>query len=208
MLTFANAFASMPLVAIIRGVTPDEVLDIATAVHDAGILIVEVPLNSPAPLDSIARLQAMRGKMVFGAGTVVETPQVDAVVAAGGTIIVSPNTDPAVIRRALDHGAVPLPGVATATDAFAAVAAGARTLKLFPAATYGAGHLKALASVLPHEVVLVPVGGVGPAQMADWWAAGARGFGLGSDLYRPGMSAAEVGRRAKAAVSAIRALTM
>jgi hypothetical protein len=108
--------------------------------------------------------------------------------------------------RAIALGAVPMPGVATATESFAALAAGARILKLFPAASYGAGHLKALGAVLPPDAVLLPVGGVGPAQMAEWWAAGARGFGLGSDLYRPGMIAAEVGQRAAAAVAAMRAL--
>ena len=206
MLSYADAFAAMPLVGILRGVSPVEVCAIAEAMHDAGISIVEVPLNSPYPLDSIARLQALRGRIVSGAGTVITTDDVDAVVEAGGEIIVSPNTDPDVIRQAIAHGATPLPGVATATEAFAALAAGARVLKLFPAATYGAGHVKALGAVLPANTVLVPVGGVGPAQMADWWAAGARGFGLGSDLYRPGMTATDVGMRAAAAVAALRAL--
>lgn len=206
MLSFAKAFAAMPLVGILRGVKPDEVLEIATAVRDAGIGIVEVPLNSPAPLDSIARLQSMRADLVSGAGTVVSVVDVDTVIDAGGSIIVSPNTDAAVIRRAIERGAVPLPGVGTATEAFAALAAGARILKLFPAASYGTGHLKALGAVLPTGATIVPVGGVGPAQMAEWWAAGARGFGLGSDLYRPGMTAAEVGERAAAAVAALRAL--
>jgi 2-dehydro-3-deoxyphosphogalactonate aldolase len=205
-LSLAQAFAAMPIVAILRGVRPDEVISISEAIHAAGIKIVEVPLNSPSPLDSIARLQALREQIVSGAGTVVTAADVDAVVAAGGQIIVAPNTDPAVIGRAIALGAVPMPGVATATESFAALAAGARILKLFPAASYGAGHLKALGAVLPPDAVLLPVGGVGPAQMAEWWAAGARGFGLGSDLYRPGMIAAEVGQRAAAAVAAMRAL--
>lgn len=206
MLSVEQAFAAMPLVAILRGVSPDEVVGIAEAIQAAGIKIVEVPLNSPSPLASIARLQSLRGHIVSGAGTVVTAADVDAVVTAGGQIIVSPNTDPAVIGRAIALGAVPMPGVATATEAFAALAAGARILKLFPAASYGAGHLKALGAVLPPDAVLLPVGGVGPAQMADWWAAGARGFGLGSDLYRPGMSPADVGARAAAAVAALQAL--
>ena len=205
MLNFAQAFAAMPLIGILRGISPGEVVDIAVAIRAAGILIVEVPLNSPAPLDSIGRLQAMRDEIVAGAGTVVTVADVDAVMAAGGQIIVAPNTDPAVIRRAIDCGATPLPGVATATEAFAALAAGARLLKLFPAASYGTGHLQALRAVLPADAVLVAVGGVGPDQMAKWWAAGARGFGLGSELYRPGMTAAEVGERARAAVAALRA---
>jgi len=206
MLSFATAFAEMPLVAILRGVAPDQVVEIAEALHAAGIRIVEVPLNSPQPLDSIARLATLAERMVTGAGTVIRIEDVDTVVAAGGRIIVSPNMDAAVIGRALALGAVPLPGVATASEAFAALAAGADVLKLFPAATYGPAHLKALGAVLPAGVTIVPVGGVGPAQMAEWWAAGARGFGLGSDLYRPGMSAADVGARAAQAVAALRAI--
>lgn len=206
MLSFATAFAEMPLVAILRGVAPDQVVEIAEALHAAGIRIVEVPLNSPQALDSIARLATLAERMVTGAGTVIRIADVDAVVAAGGRIIVSPNMDAAVIGRALALGAVPLPGVATASEALAALAAGAAVLKLFPAATYGPAHLKALGAVLPDGVTIVPVGGVGPAQMAEWWAAGARGFGLGSDLYRPGMSAADVGARAAQAVAALRAI--
>ena len=206
MLSFVTAFAEMPLVAILRGVAPDQVVEIAEALHAAGIRIVEVPLNSPQALDSIARLATLAERMVTGAGTVIRMADVDAVVAAGGSIIVSPNMDAAVIGRALVLGAVPLHGVATASEAFAALAAGAAVLKLFPAATYGPAHLKALGAVLPAGVTIVPVGGVGPAQMAEWWAAGARGFGLGSDLYRPGMSAADVGARAAQAVAALRAI--
>lgn len=206
MLSFDAAFAEMPLVAILRGVRPDEVVEISSALHEAGMRIVEVPLNSPDPLDSIARLGALRDKMVYGAGTVLTEADADAVIDAGGTIIVSPNTDPAVIRRSVERGAEALPGFATASDAFAALKAGARILKLFPAATYGAGHVKALSAVLPASAMIVPVGGVGPGQMAEWWAAGARGFGLGSDLYKPGMSAGDVFARARAAVDAVNAL--
>jgi 2-dehydro-3-deoxyphosphogalactonate aldolase len=205
MLSFDEAFAEMPLVGILRGVRPDEVVEIASALHEAGMRIVEVPLNSPDPLESIARLAAVPD-MIGGAGTVLTPADVDAVVDAGGRIIVSPNTDPAVIRRTVERGAEPLPGFATGSDAFAALGAGARILKLFPAATYGAGHIRALSAVLPPHALLVPVGGVGPAQMAEWWAAGARGFGLGSDLYKPGMSAQDVFARARAAVDAVRAL--
>lgn len=206
MSAFDDAFAETPLVAILRGVRPDEVVAIAQALDAAGVRLVEVPLNSPRPLESIAALTAMRGRMVWGAGTVLEPDQVDAVARAGGTMIVSPNTDPAVIRRTVELGLEPLPGFATATEAFAALAAGARRLKLFPAASYGPAHLKALTAVLPPEAAVIPVGGVGPGQMAAWWAAGARGFGLGSDLYKPGMSAEDVGRRAAAAIQALRAV--
>lgn len=205
-MTFEQAFADMPLVAILRGVRPDEVVAVAETLHDAGVRLVEVPLNSPGPLDSISRLKAMEGRMVWGAGTVLTVAQADAVIDAGGTLIVSPNTDPGVIRRTVERGGVPLPGFATGTEAFAALAAGARHLKLFPAATYGPGHLKALGAVLPNDAVLMPVGGVGPESMGEWWAAGARGFGLGSDVYKPGMTPEQVGARAAAAVAAVRAL--
>lgn len=203
---FDEAFAEMPLVAIIRGVKADEAVAVAEALYDAGVRLVEVPLNSPDPLDSIAALKAFEGRMVWGAGTVLRPGGVDAVVQSGGKLIVSPNVDASVIRRAVEKGAIPMPGFSTPTDAFCAIDAGARHLKLFPAGVFGTGYLKALKDVLPPEVVVAPVGGVGPADMADWWAAGARGFGLGGALYKPGMGADEVGRRAAEAVKAVRAL--
>jgi 2-dehydro-3-deoxyphosphogalactonate aldolase len=206
MLSYEDAFAQMPLVAIIRGVRPDEAVAVSEALYQAGIRMVEVPLNSPEPLESIARLKAMAGRMVWGAGTVLNVAAVDAVIDAGGRLIVSPNTDPRVIRRAVEKGGVPLPGFATVTDAFSAIEAGALNLKLFPASTYGSGHVKALKAVLPSDAVVLPVGGVGPANMAEWWAAGARGFGLGSDIYKPGMTPEQVGQRAAEAVLAIQKL--
>ena len=202
---FQAAFEEAPLVAILRGVRPDEVVSIAEALFAAGLRLVEVPLNSPQPLESISALRQMEGRMIWGAGTVLTPDQVDAVAGVGGRMIVSPNTSPAVIRRTVELGLEPLPGFATATEAFAALDAGARRLKLFPAASYGPDHLKALKAVLPVEAEVIPVGGVGPDQMAAWKAAGARGFGLGSDLYKPGMTADEVGRRASAALTALRA---
>jgi 2-dehydro-3-deoxyphosphogalactonate aldolase len=205
-MTFEEAFAEMPLVAILRGVRPGEVVAIAEALHAAGVRLVEVPLNSPEPLDSIAALKTMEGRMIWGAGTVLRAGGVDAVVQAGGKLIVSPNTESAVIRRAIERGAIPMPGFATASEAFCALEAGARYLKLFPASTYGPGHIKGIKAVLPPEAVLLPVGGVGPSVMAEWWAAGARGFGLGGDLYTPGMTPEEVGKRATAAVAALRPL--
>ncbi|OYU69965.1 MAG: 2-dehydro-3-deoxy-6-phosphogalactonate aldolase [Alphaproteobacteria bacterium PA2] len=205
MITFQSAFEEAPLVAILRGVRPDEVVSIAEVLHETGFRLVEVPLNSPHPLDSIAALRKMEGRMVWGAGTVLEPDQVNAVAAAGGRMIVSPNTNPAVITRAVELGLESLPGFATTSEAFAAISAGARRLKLFPAASYGPEHLKALKAVLPAEADVIPVGGVGPDQMAAWVAAGARGFGLGSDLYKPGMTAEDVGRRGAAALSALRA---
>ncbi|OYU69262.1 MAG: 2-dehydro-3-deoxy-6-phosphogalactonate aldolase [Alphaproteobacteria bacterium PA2] len=205
MTSFQAAFEEAPLVAILRGVRPDEVASIAEALFAAGLRLVEVPLNSPQPLESISALRQMEGRMIWGAGTVLTPDQVDAVAGVGGRMIVSPNTSPAVILRTVELGLEPLPGFATATEAFAALDAGARRLKLFPAASYGPDHLKALKAVLPVEAEVIPVGGVGPDQMAAWKAAGARGFGLGSDLYKPGMTADEVGRRASAALTALRA---
>jgi 2-dehydro-3-deoxyphosphogalactonate aldolase len=201
-MTLDEALAEVPVIAIIRGVRPEEVVAVAEALHAGGVRVVEVPLNSPEPLDSIGRLAAFEGRMVWGAGTVLSPEAADAVADAGGRIAVSPNTDPAVIRRVLERGMVPLPGFGTASEAFAAYAAGARELKLFPAATYGAAHIKALKAVLPPDARVHAVGGVGPAAMAEWRAAGADGFGLGSELYKPGMTPEEVYTRALAAVAA------
>jgi 2-dehydro-3-deoxyphosphogalactonate aldolase len=200
-----DALAEAPVIAIIRGVRPDEVLEIAEALHAGGVRVVEVPLNSPEPLESIRRLSAFEGRMVWGAGTVLTPDAADAVAAAGGRIMVTPNTNAAVIRRGLERGLIPLPGFATASEAFTAIDAGARQLKLFPASTYGSGHLKALKAVLPPDVSVHAVGGVGPAAMAEWFAAGAAGFGLGSELYRSGQSAADTLLKARAAVAAARA---
>ena len=201
-----DALAEAPIIAIIRGVRPDEVLDVAEALYAGGVRVVEVPLNSPDPLESIARLKAFEGRMVHGAGTVLSPEAVDAVAAAGGRIIVSPNTDPAVIARTVERGLSSLPGFGTASEAFAALKAGATYLKLFPAATYGSGHLAALKAVLPKEAMLMPVGGVSPQDMAEWWAVGASGFGLGSDIYKPGRALDEIEQRARVAVAAVRRL--
>ncbi len=203
MSAFEDAFAEMPIVAILRGVRAAEVVAVAEALYASGIRIVEVPMNSPDPIEAIAALQAMRGRMVWGAGTILRAADVDNVAQAGGQIVVSPNTNVAVIRRSVECGLTPMPGFATASEAFLALESGARCLKLFPASTYGPGHLKALKAVLPSEAVAIPVGGVGPAHMADWWAAGARGFGLGSEVYKAGMAPDEVGRRAAEAVATL-----
>jgi 2-dehydro-3-deoxyphosphogalactonate aldolase len=202
-MTLDEALAHCPLIAILRGVRPDEVVDHASALFDAGIRAIEVPLNSPDPLASVARLASLfRDSCLCGAGTVLSAAEVEAVAAAGGRLIVSPNASPAVIGSAVGLGLAPLPGVATATEAFAAIEAGARHLKLFPAQTYGPGHLRQLRAVLPLEVGVVAVGGVGAGDLAPWWAAGAKGFGLGSELYRPGQSVAETAARAAAVVTA------
>lgn len=206
-MTLDEAMALCPVVAIIRGVTPSEAVDIGEALYDGGIRAVEVPLNSPDPLESIFRLSAaFAGRMVTGAGTVLSPDKVDAVADAGGRIIVSPNTSPPVIRRAVELGLDPAPGFSTPTEAFQAIEAGARHLKLFPAVTFGPAHVRQLRAVLPPEVVVWAVGGVGPALMAQWWEAGARGFGLGGELYRPGQGVQETIEKARAAAEAAAAL--
>jgi 2-dehydro-3-deoxyphosphogalactonate aldolase len=205
-MTLDQALAECGVIAIIRGVKPDEVLAVAEALFDAGVRTIEVPLNSPEPYESIRRLTAdYSGRVVCGGGTILTADEARAVYAAGGRLMVSPNTDPEVIRAARAIGMTPFPGFATASEAFAAIAAGARHLKLFPASTYGAGHLKALKAVLPPEVKVAPVGGVGAGQMAEWRKAGAACFGIGSEIYQPGMAAEEVHRRAVELVAAERA---
>jgi len=202
-----NWFAKMPVVAILRGVQPEEVLDIGEALYSAGIGIIEVPLNSPDPLTSIKRLaQAMGDRCVIGAGTVLTEADVVGVTAAGGEIIVSPNTNAAVIERSLVAGLVPMPGWATATEAFAAYRAGARYLKLFPAATYGSGHIKGVRAVLPNDCKVLAVGGVGADAADEWLQAGVDGFGIGSEIYKPGYSAEQVHQSATAIVTAIAAV--
>ena len=205
-MNFEEALAESGVVAIIRGVTPDEVLAVGEALHQAGVRVVEVPLNSPEPYDSIDRLAtAFKGRLFVGGGTILDTDQVEAVAAAGGRLMVSPNTNTSVIRHAAAMGMIPFPGFATATEAFAAIDAGARHLKLFPASTYGAQHLKALKAVLPKDIAIAPVGGVGAADMADWRKAGAACFGIGGELYKPGMAADEIHRRAEELVQAEKA---
>ncbi len=193
-----------PLVAILRGVTPDAVVDIALALEEHGFAIVEVPLNSPDPLDSIARLATAVGeRMLVGAGTVIEPDSVDAVVDAGGRLIVMPHADAAVVERAKRRGAVAVPGFATPGEAFAMLRAGADGLKLFPAEAAPPPVLKAMRAVLPAQVPVLPVGGITPDSMAAYRAAGASGFGLGSALYKPGDTAAAVAQKAQAFQAAL-----
>ncbi len=201
MIHFDQAFAACPLVAILRGVRPNDVEGIGDALVDAGFTLIEVPLNSPDPLDSIARLARRLGRRaLIGAGTVLDVGSVAAVKEAGGAMIVSPNADPAVIAASVAAGMASLPGVATPSEAFAALKAGATALKLFPAESASPAVLKAMLAVLPPEVRVLPVGGIAPETMAPWQAAGAAGFGLGSALYRPGMAAGEVAARARSFV--------
>ena len=202
---FDDAFAKCPLIAILRGVKPDEVEAIGEALVDAGFTILDVPINSPDPLDSIARLaRRLEGRAVVGAGTVLRVEDVDAVGAAGGTLIIAPNANVRVIAAAADRGYVALPGIATPTEAFAALDAGAAALKLFPAEAASPAVLKAMRAILPRDTRVLPVGGIVPEIMAEWRKAGAAGFGLGSALYAPGMTAADVATRAAAFMSALK----
>ena len=192
-----------PIVAILRGVKPDEILDIAAALVEAGIEAIEVPMNSPEPLVSIGKLCAAFGdKALCGAGTVLSPQVVDQVAGVGGKLIVTPNTDVDVISHAVALGLTVMPGFATPSEAFAAVKAGARSLKLFPAGTFGPGHIKAVRDVLPKDVSVYAVGGVGEANLKPWLDVGVAGIGVGGELYRPGYTAEEVAARAKTLVAA------
>jgi 2-dehydro-3-deoxyphosphogalactonate aldolase len=201
---FDAAFASCPLIAILRGVRPDEVVAIGEELVAAGFTLIEVPMNSPDPLDSVARLVGALGdRAVIGAGTVLTVDQVAAMRDAGGRMVISPNTNLDVIRASAAAGLVSLPGIATPSEALAALDAGATALKLFPAEAASPAVLKAMRAILPGGLRVLPVGGIVPEGMAPWRQAGAAGFGLGSALYKPGMTAGEVGARARAFVTAL-----
>src|SRR5579863_227015 len=188
-----------PVVAILRGIKPADALAIGGALVDAGIRLIEVPLNSPDPFDSIAAMQAAFGShALIGAGTVLDTASVDRLAAIGARLIVTPNTDPQVITRALGHGLEVMPGFLTPSEAFAALRAGARRLKLFPAGAQGTGYLKAVREVLPRDVGVWAVGGVDAANSAGWRDAGAEGVAIGGALFRPGTTAAEITLNANA----------
>jgi 2-dehydro-3-deoxyphosphogalactonate aldolase len=198
-LSLDQALAPLPLIAILRGVSPGEVAEIGATLFAAKFRVIEVPLNSPEPFRSIERLaKDFSGDAVVGAGTVLDRDDVRRVERAGGRLIVMPHCDPALIAAAKDAGLWCVPGVATPTEAFAALAAGADALKLFPAEALPPPVVQAWRAVLPRELRLIPVGGITPQSMAAYVAAGAGGFGIGSALYKPGLSAPEVAERANA----------
>lgn len=201
---FTTAAATMPLVAILRGLLPADAVAVGQALVAQGMSLIEVPLNSPQPLTSIAALSAALPDALVGAGTVLTPQQVREVHAAGGQLIVSPNFNAEVVAEAVRLGLICLPGVMTPSEAFAALAAGADGLKLFPAEIITPAAVKALRAVLPADALLLPVGGITPDTMGAYRAAGASGFGLGSALYRPGLDAAEVARLAALFVQAWR----
>ena len=203
---FYTLFAECPLIAILRGVTPNEVEAIAEALVEGGVRIIEVPLNSPDPFDSINRLSArLSDRALIGAGTVMNVDQVEAVNAAGGRLIVSPSTNPAVIAATVAAGMVSCPGYMTPTEAFAAIDAGAHALKLFPAEAASPTVVRAQRAVLPSEMRVIVFGSVRPDSMAPWLDAGADGFGIGSGVYRPGQSPSETIAKARAYQAALAA---
>lgn len=205
---FHAARTAMPLVAILRGITPCEAPAAGAALSAAGIRIIEVPLNSPDALQSITALATQcRNTTLIGAGTVLSAAQVEQVHAAGGQLVVAPNFDPGVVAAARARAMVCLPGVLTPTEAFAALAAGAHGLKLFPADMAGPAGLKALRAVLPEQALVFPVGGVTPANLGLYRAAGANGAGIGSAIYQPGLGADALGERACIFVRAWNALS-
>jgi 2-dehydro-3-deoxyphosphogalactonate aldolase len=194
-----------PLVAILRGVKPDEVVAICAALEGQGIAIVEVPLNSPQPMESIALLaRAFGERLLIGAGTVMTEAQVTEIAAAGGRLIVTPHADAAIVRAAKGQRLLAVPGCFTPTEAFAMLAAGADALKLFPAEAASPAVLRALRAVLPPGTAVLPVGGIDASNMAGWQAASAAGFGIGSAIYKPGDSPETVAAKAHGLVSALR----
>ncbi len=203
----ARFVAPLPLIAVLRGITPEETPEVGAALHAEGFRVLEVPLNSPRALDSI-RLLAARydADCLLGAGTVLDVSDVAQVKAVGGRLIVMPHADPAVIREAKAQGMTCVPGVATPTEAFAALAAGADGLKMFPAEGLPPAVLKAWRAVLPRDALVFAVGGIRPDNMAGYWHAGASGFGTGSNLYQPGAPLTEVRAAARAYAMAFRQL--
>lgn len=200
-----QALRKMPVVAILRGITPEEVLDVGEALVEAGITILEIPFNSPSPIESIALLRdGLSDEVIVGAGTIVSAEQVDAVRSAGGDIVVSPNTDARVIRRCIAKDMLPMPGIGSPTEAFAAIAAGATRLKLFPASVLGTGMLRALRDVVPANISIFAVGGISSANAGSWAESGAAGVGVGSAIFAPGDRPADVFAKARGIVDSVR----
>lgn len=196
--------AKCPLIAILRGITPPEIPSIFAALHECGVVITEVPMNSPHPLESIATAASLFGEtMLIGAGTVTEIAQVEQVSGIGGRLVVTPHCDPEIVREAKRLGLITLPGFSTVTEAFALLRAGADGLKIFPAEIGGVKLLKAIRPVLPCETKLIPVGGVDESTISKWKAAGVDGYGVGSSLYRPGDSGENVIRKVNALLAAL-----
>lgn len=196
--------ARCPLVAVLRGIRPEEAEGIGAALADAGIAIMEVPLNSPEPLESIRRLAARFGdRRLVGAGTVMRPEQVAQIAAVGGRLIVTPHADPSIVQAAKAAGLLAVPGFFTPAEAFALLGAGADALKLFPAEGTNPAALKAMRAVLPPDTLVLPVGGISAGNMGAWRAAGAAGFGTGSSLYKPGDDPQTVANKAKALVRAV-----
>jgi 2-dehydro-3-deoxyphosphogalactonate aldolase len=204
---FRIRLRQMPLIAILRGLTPGESEAVGSALIEAGMTILEVPLNSPEPFSSIERMARRCGDhAVIGAGTVTKPDDAGRVRDAGGRLVVMPHADPEIVLRSRSLGLACVPGFATPTEAFAMIAAGADALKLFPAEGASPVVLKAMLAVLPHEVPIIPVGGLQAGNLEAWWRAGAGGFGIGSALYRPGDGSALVGERARALTTTMKSL--
>ncbi len=205
MMQLNDALKSCGIIAILRSVAASEVVEVGAALLEAGVTVVEVPLNSPDPFSSIGKLaKAFSGRMVVGAGTVISVQDVNLLKEAGGTISVSPDCNPETIARAIALGLDPLPGVFTPTEAFTAIRAGAQHLKLFPAEAASPTTVKAWRAVFPKHIQIHAVGGVTPSNMAEWLACGVSGFGIGSSLYKPGMSLSAVSESANTLVAAWR----
>lgn len=201
---FERALEQMPLVAILRGISPAEALPVGSALFEAGFRLIEVPLNSPQPLESIAKLAHHLPDAVIGAGTVTKIDEVRQVQSAGGQLVISPHFDPEVVSITVARGLISLPGVMTPTEAFAALRQGAHALKIFPTELVTPHAIKAMRAVLPTAVRLLMVGGITPSLLQPYRAAGASGFGLGSSLYKPGDSVSTVATQARAFVESWR----
>lgn len=203
-MTLTDWLARCPLVAILRGITPEGAVPVGEVLVGAGIAVLEVPLNSPGPMESIARLAlALRGRALVGAGTVTTEAEVAQVAAAGGALLVTPHADPALVRAAKARGMLACPGFFTPAEAFALLQAGADALKLFPAEAASPAVLRALRAVLPPGTAVLPVGGMDAASIPGWRDAGAAGFGIGSALYRPGDTPEAVAGKARALLAAL-----